>query len=128
MCAFRTTSIRWKFVVNCMVELIVSSAVLAYLYKSLLLQPLEQYGGVTYAWRDLLVIFFRFTMAAPLFTLLLFGFVLDSWQNLFAEFTMFADRLFYKVNILDVPICNFTVLIDENKVTDEKGFKSVINK
>lgn len=65
--------------------------------KSLILQPLAEFGFKTYNWRDVVMIHFKFNMAGPLMTFVTFRFVLDTWQNLFAELTMFADRLFYKV-------------------------------
>lgn len=90
---------------NCITALVASSVVLSYLYNSLVLQPLAQFGVVPYTWTELMVIFFRLNMIAPLFTLLLFSFLLDFWENLFAELTMFADRLFYKVGKYFVRYC-----------------------
>lgn len=84
--------------INCITHLVIYAVVLSYLFKMFVLQPLTQFGVVPYTWKDLLLIFFRLNMIGPLFTLLLFSFLLDFWENLFAELTMFADRLFYKVS------------------------------
>lgn len=96
-CYPRTTSIRWKYVAKCFLEVLILIYFMG-IVTEWTLKPIFQEFGITkinlstFIWQIL-----NSMMPAIVILLSVFYLILHSWQNGFAEMLKFGDREFYQV-------------------------------
>lgn len=96
MFVFRTHEIRWKFVINRLVEFILVIFTMSFAVEKIVYPSLKNFGQMRLKWDELVLSILGNTGPGIMIYIVGFYLLLHVVQNLFAELLRFGDRLFYE--------------------------------
>lgn len=96
--ACRTPAVRWKYVTQCFLEVLLIIYFTSFIFERHVLPVFRSYGKGGHTKKDVTMAFLESGMAGGLLLLCLFYCVLHAWMNAFSEMLRFGDRMFYKVS------------------------------
>lgn len=94
---FRTNAIRWKFVIQRILEFIGCALIMNYIQEIYFDSAFKDLGIKKFTYSEIMLIILKNILPSMLYYLSFFYGVMHAWHNFFAEILMFSDREFYKV-------------------------------